>query len=278
MKGERRRHFLRFCFFDRQTLSNCLHLCYNSVMATKKLFGKVTIHYGKVSLIMLVVFAVLLAADLLLKHFEEAYEWQFTVIRGFIWVESGFRNSGAAFSFLSDEEWGRIFLVVFSFIMFFAVAIIFLFVPEKMKVAKLALAMIAAGALGNLVDRIALGEVRDFVWVNMLFSTACCNFADFWIVFGVIILIADMLFFNEYSVLPLTRSAREAQRARAESEAEDAARDDGAQAGKTGSSAADGAQEDRDSREITPGQSCGGYCEKDARQGKTEQDGGTEEK
>ena len=199
-------------------LSKCRALCYNLAMASKKLFGKVNIHYGKISLILLGVFVVLLASDLILKAAEEAYDWQFTVIPGLIWVEHGHRNPGAAFSFLANAEWGQAFLVAFSFVMFAALVVVFVLLPERMVLLKLAIAMIAAGALGNLVDRIAFSEVRDFVWVNMLFSTACCNFADFWIVFGVIVGIIDMLFFNEYSVFPLTRKAKAAQRAREERE------------------------------------------------------------
>lgn len=197
-------------------LSKCGALCYNLAMASKKLFGKVNIHYGKVSLILLGVFVVLLASDLILKAAEEAYDWQFTVIPGLIWVEHGHRNPGAAFSFLANAEWGQAFLVAFSFVMFAALVIVFLLLPERMVLLKLAIAMVASGALGNLVDRIAFSEVRDFVWVNMFFSTACCNFADFWIVFGVIVGIIDMLFFNEYSIFPLTEKAKAAQRAHEE--------------------------------------------------------------
>ena len=72
------------------------------------------------------------------------------------------------------------------------------------------MAMIIAGAVANLVDRVAFGYVRDFVWVNMLFSTACCNFADFFIVFGVIFAVIDFLFLNEWAIIPLTKRAKAA--------------------------------------------------------------------
>jgi hypothetical protein len=45
----------------------------------------------------------------------------------------------------------------------------------------------------------------------MIVSWACCNFADFWIVFGIIIAAIDMLFLNEWAVIPLTKKARMAQ-------------------------------------------------------------------
>lgn len=175
---------------------------------------KIKIHFGKLSAILIAVFAVLLATDLILKYCEEAYGWNFTVIPKLIWVESGSHNYGAAFSFLSDTAWGRIFFIVLTFIMLVIMIAAFLLLPERFVGFKTALAMIAAGALGNLVDRLAFGYVRDFVWVNMFGNWACCNFADFWIVFGVIWAVIDIMFLSEFAVLPLTKSAKDAAKKR----------------------------------------------------------------
>ena len=46
----------------------------------------------------------------------------------------------------------------------------------------------------------------------------CCNFADFFIVIGIIFAIADCLFFNEWALVPLTRRAKAAQKKQAEEE------------------------------------------------------------
>lgn len=175
-------------------------------------------------MILLAVFAALLAVDLILKACEVKYNWNFTVIPKLIWVQSGQKNTGAAFSFLADSAWGRAFLIILSVVMFIVVAACFIFLPERFAVLKFALAMIGAGALGNLIDRIALGYVRDFVWMWIFGSVACCNFADFWIVLGVILAIADVLFFNEWAILPLTKGAktRVAAREKAEEEKEQA--------------------------------------------------------
>ncbi len=179
---------------------------------------KVKIGLGKISFIMIAVFAALLTCDLVLKGCEEAYGWNFTVIPNFIWVESGNRNFGAAFSFLAGTGWGGVFFIVITIIMSLAIIAAFIFVPDKFVLLKLAMAMILSGAIGNLVDRIAFGNVRDFVWVNMLGHPACCNFADFWIVFGVILAALDMLFFNEWAVIPLTKKAKAAAKQREEDE------------------------------------------------------------
>ncbi|MGN0814024.1 MAG: signal peptidase II [Candidatus Coproplasma sp.] len=172
---------------------------------------KFKLEFGKISAVMIVVFVVLLAADLVLKWCEEAYFWNFTVIPGLITVESGVRNPGAAFSFLANAEWGQTFLIIITVIMLVVLVACFVIIPERFPLLKLALAMVVSGAVGNLVDRIMFGNVRDFVWVNMLGNWACCNFADFWIVFGVIIAAVDLLFLNEWAVFPLTKRAKAAQ-------------------------------------------------------------------
>ncbi|MDE7086800.1 MAG: signal peptidase II [Clostridia bacterium] len=177
-------------------------------------------HFGKVSAILIAVFIVLLTADLVLKYCEEKYGWNFTVIPKFIWVESGSRNTGAAFSFLADTEWGRIFFIVLTFIMLGVMVAAFIFLPERFIGLKTSLAMIASGALGNLIDRLAFAYVRDFVWMNIFGSYACCNFADFYIVLGVVLAAVDMLFINEWSVFPLTKRAKAVQKAKAEKEKE----------------------------------------------------------
>lgn len=186
-------------------------LCYNRAMKIKKL----KVNIGKLSLVLIALCAVLIAADLILKWCEEEFAWNFEVIPGLIWVESGHRNDGAAFSSFAGAQ---PFLITITFIMLAALVAAFILLPERFPLLKLAIAMVVAGAIGNLVDRLMFLEVRDFVWVNMLFSTACCNFADFWIVFAVIIAVVDLLFLNEWAVFPLTKRAKEAQAKREEIE------------------------------------------------------------
>lgn len=195
-------------------------------MKNNGFFKKIKIHFGKRSAILLAVFAALIAVDLILKTCEVKYGWKFTVIPNLIWVESGHLNNGAAFSFLGDAAWGRVFLTVLSCIMFVVVAAAFLLLPERFVVFKTALSMIGAGAIGNLVDRFAFGAVRDFVWMNIFGSWACCNFADFFIVLGVILAIVDTLFFNEWAPLPLTKGAKARVAAREKADEEKQAQKD----------------------------------------------------
>jgi signal peptidase II len=180
--------------------------------------NKLKFNIGKKSLILIAVCVVLILVDLFTKIFEERYGWKFTVIPNLIEVESGSRNPGCAFSFLANASWGQAFLIVMTFIMLFLLVGVYIVLPERFTLLKIAIALIIAGAIGNLIDRIAYHEVRDFVGINMLGNMVSCNFADFWIVFGTIIAIIDMLFINEWALFPLTKAAKEAQAKRKEEE------------------------------------------------------------
>ena len=57
-----------------------------------------------------------------------------------------------------------------------------------------ALILILAGAVGNIVDRIALGYVRDFIYFELI-DFAVFNFADSCLTVGTIVLIIYLLFF-----------------------------------------------------------------------------------
>ncbi|MGN0813495.1 MAG: signal peptidase II [Candidatus Coproplasma sp.] len=185
-------------------------------MAEKKF--KLKVSFGISGLILLAVFAVLLTADLVLKYCAEQYVWQFKVIPGLIEVVPVQHNPGAAFSFLADKAWAQTFFIVLTFIMLAVMIAAFLFIPKRFVVLKVAIVLVASGAVGNLVDRLAFAYVRDFVNVWMFGNMACCNFADFWIVFGVILAVIDLLFLNEWAVFPLTKRAKAAQKARKQDE------------------------------------------------------------
>ena len=172
---------------------------------------KLKVNIGLKSIILIGVCIALILVDLLTKIFEERDKWNFTVIPKFIEVESGSRNPGCAFSFLAEAAWGQTFLIVMTFFLLIALIAVFIFLPERFVILKTSLSLITAGAIGNLIDRIAYREVRDFVGINMFGSMVSCNFADFWIVFGTVLAVVDILFLNEWALVPLTKTAKEAQ-------------------------------------------------------------------
>ena len=174
---------------------------------------KLKVNIGLKSLILAGVCIVLIIIDLLTKIFEERDNWRFKVIPNFIEVEGGgmHRNPGCAFSFLAEASWGQGFLITMTFLLLLVLIAVYIFLPERFLILKIALSMVVAGAVGNLIDRIAYLQVRDFVGVNMFGNMVFCNFADFWITFGTALAVLDILFLNEFALIPLTKRAKEAQ-------------------------------------------------------------------
>ncbi len=193
----------------------------------KNLKDKFKVNIGLKSIILIGISVALILVDLLTKIFEERDGWNFTVIPNFIVVDSGSRNPGCAFSFLSEASWGQSFLIAMTFIMLVVLIAVFIFLPERFTLLKVAISLVCAGAVGNLIDRIAYREVRDFVEIKMFGNMTSCNFADFWIVFGTIIAVIDILFINEWSLIPLTKSARKAQEERKREKENAGAEEDG---------------------------------------------------
>ena len=103
-------------------------------------------------------------------------------------------NDGAAFSILSDAGgWQRWFLSLVSFsVSGFIFFWIFRLKPSE-RLLGFALAIILGGAIGNLIDRVLLGHVVDFILLyhsNFFFPTF--NVADTAISVGAILLIIEM--------------------------------------------------------------------------------------
>lgn len=106
-------------------------------------------------------------------------------------------NEGAAFSLFADSasphavRWG---LVSFSLIAALAVFIAMIRLGSRITLTTVALAMILAGALGNLHDRIAYGSVVDFIEVHIFtYHWPDFNVADSSIVIGACLLMLDAL-------------------------------------------------------------------------------------
>ena len=173
---------------------------------------KLKVNIGWKSIILIGVCVVLIIIDLLTKIFEERYNWNFKVIPKLFEV-SGTRNDGCAFGFLSEASWGQDFLISMTFILLVVLVAVYIFLPERFLMLKISLSMIVAGAIGNLIDRLAFRQVRDFIVVKFFSDHVLyvCNFADVWITFGTVLAIIDIMFLNEFALIPLTKKAKEAQ-------------------------------------------------------------------
>lgn len=104
-------------------------------------------------------------------------------------------NTGAAFSFLSGAgDWHRWLFTSFSTVMSIVLIVWIIRLPQKAHLQLIALSLILAGAVGNLVDRILLGYVVDFIDVYYAhYHWPAFNLADSAICIGAFLLLLDML-------------------------------------------------------------------------------------
>lgn len=120
-----------------------------------------------------------------------------TVIPGFFNL-THVRNKGAAFGLLADVPgiWRSLFFITTTLT---ALAVIgFLIRKTQDRLQVWAFSLIAAGAAGNLIDRIRFDEVVDFIqWYFRSFYWPSFNVADSAISVGVGLLILDMVLKKE---------------------------------------------------------------------------------
>ena len=103
-------------------------------------------------------------------------------------------NRGAAFSFLASADgWQRWFFTVLAIAVSAWIIHTIRRHPEAMRM-NLALSMILGGAIGNVIDRLRLGAVVDFVDVHAAgWHWPAFNVADSAITVGAVLLIWDQL-------------------------------------------------------------------------------------
>ena len=100
------------------------------------------------------------------------------------------RNEGAAFGILSDHRW--VFMVVSSVAIVALLIYLIRFMP-KSKIVRISLAMIAGGGIGNMIDRVYLGYVIDFIDVRLI-NFAVFNIADSFVTVGAFLFMGYMIY------------------------------------------------------------------------------------
>jgi signal peptidase II len=106
------------------------------------------------------------------------------------------RNHGAAFGLLSDWNlpYQSLLLSTLSLIALGAIAAYFLRLPKTAWLPRLSLSLVLGGAIGNVLDRLRLGYVVDFVHVYWRdYQWPDFNVADSAITIGVALLVIDIL-------------------------------------------------------------------------------------
>lgn len=131
-----------------------------------------------------------LVADLVTKHFLFSIEY-FNLIPGVLSIATNGGNDGAAWGILGGET---MTLIIVSCVMIIALLIFNLFVKKKNWFYRLAFGFIVGGAIGNLVDRIMLGYVRDFIFLDFMPTFPIFNIADSFICIGALMMILFVIF------------------------------------------------------------------------------------
>lgn len=108
-------------------------------------------------------------------------------------------NKGAAFGMLQNQ---RVFFVFVAMIVLSVIGYILYKTPnaKKYNIMHILLSLIAAGAMGNMIDRIRLDYVVDFIYI-VLINFPIFNVADMYVSFATVILVLALLFYYKESDL-----------------------------------------------------------------------------
>ncbi len=100
-------------------------------------------------------------------------------------------NNGVAFGSFAGNRW--IFVVLTAAL----IAAILIYMFKKKPQSKLfyaSVALIVGGGIGNFIDRVLYGYVIDYI--SLSFFPPVCNFADYCITVGTVLLMIYVLFFT----------------------------------------------------------------------------------
>lgn len=101
-------------------------------------------------------------------------------------------NKGMAFGMLQNARW---LFISFTLIVMIGIVIYIIKTKPKSKFLLTSLTLILGGGIGNLIDRIFLGYVIDYIQLS--FFSPVCNFADYCITIGTALLVIYILFFSQ---------------------------------------------------------------------------------
>ena len=101
-------------------------------------------------------------------------------------------NKGAAFGMLQTQ---KVFFIFVAIVILSVIAYVLFKTPDhkKYRALHILLSLIAAGAIGNMIDRIRLDYVVDFIYI-VLINFPIFNVADIYVTFATAILVLMLLF------------------------------------------------------------------------------------
>ncbi len=119
-------------------------------------------------------------------------------------------NRGAAFGMLSEHRW--VFMIISTVAILGLLVYLLRFAP-KSRIVRYSLAMIIGGGIGNMIDRILLGYVIDFIDFTLI-DFAVFNVADSFVTVGAFLLMGYMI----WDTIKETQKAKATEEEKSEGE------------------------------------------------------------
>ena len=156
----------------------------------------------------IIYFILLVAFDQITKYAARSYLEDgnsISIIKGILKLTLH-QNDGAVWGILSGKT---TMLTIFTFVILLFILAVYFKVPDTKRYRPLLLIIvfIIAGAIGNLIDRIAFRYVTDFIYFEII-NFPVFNFADCYITVSAIVLLLVTIFYykdDEMSFLTLKR-------------------------------------------------------------------------
>ena len=135
---------------------------------------------------------IVLALDLITKHFLFDVDY-FNLIPNVVSIASNGGNTGAAFGIFSGKTSA---LIIVSILMIVALFVFDFFVKKKNTFYSISFGLITGGAVGNLIDRVCLNYVRDFIYLDFAPNFPIFNIADSCLCIGAAMMVIYILFMS----------------------------------------------------------------------------------
>lgn len=122
----------------------------------------------------------------------------FNIINGVLELNY-LENKGAAFGMLQNQ---KLFFIFVAFVILGVIGYVLYKMPDdkKYRIMHVLLSLIAAGAIGNMIDRIRLDYVVDFIYF-VLINFPIFNVADIYVSLSTVALVILLLFYYKESDL-----------------------------------------------------------------------------
>lgn len=137
----------------------------------------------------------LLSKSLVFSFLADKPNHEYVVIDGIYTLKEA-HNYGASFGIFEGKQG---FLVTLTALAMLGFSVLLVLKPRLPKILRCALILVVGGGIGNLVDRIAFGYVRDFIDYTFLYTFfkidfAIGNIADIFLLVGVFMMIIYVCF------------------------------------------------------------------------------------